>query len=374
MGTDAPAAAGDSPTGWVFDEHFLWHDTGTAAGMLASGGWLEPHRHVESADSKRRLQSLVAVSGLGDVLHPIRSRPADDVDLEMVHSERYIARIEDLSRSGGGDAGDGTTPIGRGSAEIARLACGGVLTALDAIVEGAVRNAYALVRPPGHHASAETGMGFCLFNNIAVAARYAQRRHGLKRVAVVDWDVHHGNGTQAVFYADPTVLTISIHQDGCYPVDSGGLEEVGEGRGAGVNLNIPLPPGSGDEAYQSALARVVIPAITAFRPDLVLVACGFDANVFDPMGRMLLHSESYRRLSRSLLDAVDDRLVMVHEGGYSEFYVPFCGLAAVEELAGVRTDVVDPYLEEARLMAGHALTPAQKDVIDAAAELVGTIP
>jgi hypothetical protein len=148
----------------------------------------------------------------------------------------------------------------------------------------------------------------------------------------------------------------------------------GEGSGSGANLNVPLPPGSGDEAYQSTLARVVIPAIEAFQPDLILVACGFDANVFDPMGRMLLHSDSYRSLTRRLLDTCDRRLVMVHEGGYSEFYVPFCGLAVVEELAGERTEVVDPYLDEARRMAGHSLISAQIEVIDAAAQLVRTIP
>jgi acetoin utilization deacetylase AcuC-like enzyme len=366
--------AHDLPTGWVFDERFLWHDTGSSAGMLAAGGWLEPHHHVESAESKRRFGSLVAVSGLGDALRPIKSRPASDAELGLVHSARYISEIERLSRDGGGDAGDGTTPVGRGSAGIARLASGGVLAALDDVVAGRVRNAYALVRPPGHHAAPDAGMGFCLFNNIAVAARYAQTRHGLERIAIVDWDVHHGNGTQAAFYTDPTVLTISIHQDRCYPVDSGGLEERGQGRGSGANLNIPLPPGSGDEAYRSALSRVVIPAIAAFRPHILLLACGFDANVFDPLGRMLLHSASYRSLARDLLDAVDGRLVMVHEGGYSEFYVPFCGLAVVEELAGVRTEVVDPYLDEARRMEGHSLTPAQVEVIDGAARLVGAIP
>jgi acetoin utilization deacetylase AcuC-like enzyme len=193
----------------------------------------------------------------------------------------------------------------------------------------------------------------------------------VERIAVVDWDVHHGNGTQSIFYADPSVLTISIHQDRCYPVDSGGLEERGEGEGHGYNVNVPLPAGSGHEAYVQAMARVVVPALRSFAPDLIVVSSGFDASVFDPMGRMLLDSETFRAMAAVLVDEADSlcdgRLVAVHEGGYSEVYVPFCGLAVVETLAGRATAVTDPYAEENRLTAGHELTPAQDQVIDAAA-------
>jgi len=356
-------------TGWLFHERYLWHDTGTAAGLLESGGWLQPLSHVESASTKERLRSLLAVSGLLDELVPVRPREATLEELLAVHTREYVKLIQALSDARGGDAGDGTTPFGRGGAEIARLSAGGAIAAVEAVLTGAVRNVYALVRPPGHHAVQDRGMGFCVFNNIAVAIRHAQRVHGVRRVAVVDWDVHHGNGTQTIFYEDPSVLTISIHQDGCYPLESGSIQERGAGPGLGTNLNAPLPPGSGHDAYLTTFEQVVGPALERFKPQLVIVASGFDASAYDPMGRMLLHSDSYRALTEMMMQLTDGRLALIHEGGYSEFYVPFCGLAVVEKLAGRRTEVRDPYLEETSLMAGHSLTDGQRHVIDAAARL-----
>ncbi|HTW42900.1 MAG TPA: hypothetical protein VMD79_11345, partial [Solirubrobacteraceae bacterium] len=181
-------------------------------------------------------------------------------------------------------------------------------------------------------------------------------------------------GTQAIFYERPEVLTISLHQDRCYPVDSGGLEERGARAGFGANLNVPLPPGSGEGAYSEAMRRVVVPALERFGADLVIVASGFDASAYDPLGRMLLHSGSYRDLAQTMLDACGGRLVMVHEGGYSEFYVPFCAIAVVEALVGAPPTVEDPYLDEARAMAGHALTDEQRRIIDAAAGLLDEVP
>jgi acetoin utilization deacetylase AcuC-like enzyme len=216
-------------------------------------------------------------------------------------------------------------------------------------------------------------MGFCIFNNVAIAIRQLQRTGALERVAVVDWDVHHGNGTQAIFYEDPDVLVISVHQDGCFPRESGLIAERGAGAGEGATVNVPLPAGAGHEAYLEAFRRVVIPALERFGPELVVVSSGFDASVYDPLGRMLLHSGSYRAVAELLLKATGGRLAVIHEGGYSDYYVPFCGLAVVEALAGMRTGVEDPYLEDIETMPGQELTAAQREAIDAAALVAGGV-
>ena len=226
---------------------------------------------------------------------------------------------------------------------------------------------YAPVRPPGHHAEPTLGRGFCIFGNAAIGVMHAREARGLARVAVVDWDVHHGNGTQKAFYADPSVLTISIHQDNCYPPDSGHVHEIGEGPGEGFNLNVPLPPGSGVGAYVAAFERVVAPALRAFAPELIVVASGLDANTMDPLAHMLVHSDGYRQLTRIVLDVADEvcggRLVVEHEGGYSPAYVPYCGLAVVEELAGVRGTIADPFLPGLRVHGGSGppASPGRSD-------------
>ena len=278
-------------TGFLFEEIYLWHDA--AIGTFP----VEPGHHFENPETKRRFRDLLAVSGLLDQLHPIKAIPASEDDLARFHTREYIAQIKRLSSERGGEAGD-FTPIGPGSFDIALLAAGGVIRAVEAVVTGAVENAYALVRPPGHHAEPNRGRGYCIFGNIAVAVMYARAKLGVRRVAVVDWDVHHGNGTQQAFYEDPNVLTISIHQDNLYPPNSGAVGENGVGPGVGYNLNIPMPPGSGGGAYLAAFERLIVPALRRFKPELIVVASGLDAAGYDPLGRMMLHSECYRRLTR----------------------------------------------------------------------------
>ncbi|GAA0236003.1 class II histone deacetylase [Cryptosporangium japonicum] len=338
----------------------MWHDTGTAGGPLPVSRWVEPMTHVESPDTKRRFANLVAASGLLEQLTVLAPRPATVAELTRVHRRSYVAGIERQAASGGGNLGGGT-PFGEFSYEIALLAAGGAITAVEAVVGGTVDNAYALVRPPGHHATPEHGRGFCLFNNIAVAARHAQAALGVGRVAIVDWDVHHGNGTQDTFADDESVLAISIHQDGVYPPGSGAVSDVG------TIVNVPLPAGSGEGAYRAAFADVVEPALDRFAPDLILVACGFDANGFDPLARQMLSSESFRWMTGRVRAAAerhcDGRLVLVHEGGYSPFAVPFCGLAVVEELSGLRTGVEDPYLPIVENYGGGRLLPHQADAV-----------
>lgn len=353
-------------TGWVWHEHYAWHDTGHAAGYVTSGGMVEPDEHAESSSSKRRFYGLVEVSGLANELVRIVPRAATPEELLRFHTREYMERIAALSNAGGGEAGE-HAPLGPGSYEIALLSAGGCIEAVDAVLDGRADNAYALVRPPGHHAEADRARGFCFFANTALAAMHAREARGLSRVVVVDWDVHHGNGTEKAFYEDSSVLTISLHQDNNYPANSGCVGNTGDGEGEGYNVNVPLPPGSGDGAYLAAFERVVVPALRAYRPELILIASGFDASALDPLGRMMLHSGSYRRMTRFVMDIAEDvcagRVVACHEGGYSAAYVPFCGLAVVEELSGVKTGAEDPFLEIFSGLGYQGLQPHQETVI-----------
>ena len=355
-----------APTGLVWHERYMWHSTGTNAGIMPYGGFVQPGEPAEHPETKRRFKNLLDVSGLTPHLKLIEPQPVDLQLLYRVHSEDYVASLAERSRAFGGEAGP-STPFGTDSYEIALLSTGGVVEAVRQTLAGEVANAYALVRPPGHHATRSGAMGFCLFANAAIAGRFALDELGLKRVAFVDWDVHHGNGTQDVFWEDPRALTISIHQDGCFPPDSGHVSEIGAGAGEGFNLNLPLPPGSGLGAYAAAFDRVVIPALYAFQPDLIIVPSGFDAGGHDPLGRMMLHSDAYRDMTRKLMDAANDlcggRLVMSHEGGYSASTVPFFGQAVMETLAERRTDVVDPFVEVIGGMAYQDLQPHQAAAI-----------
>ena len=362
-------------TGLVWHERMMWHDTGSGASELPSGGWLEPGEHSENPATKRRLKNLLDATGLTDQLLVLPPRPATVEELLRVHTESYIDRIQELSMGRGGDAGS-ETPFGNGSFEIAQLAAGGTITAIDAVLEGTLENAYALVRPPGHHALPDLGMGFCIFANVAIGVRHAQAMRGVGRVAVVDWDVHHGNGTQTVFWDDPTVLAISLHQDGLYPARSGLLDDTGGPTAVGSTLNVPLPAGSGTGAYLAALDEVVVPALDAFAPELIVIACGFDAGALDPLGRMLLPAAAFGEMTARLLAVADrlcgGRLVASHEGGYSAGHVPFCGLAVIETLSGRRAGIDDPFAYLAQV-PGQAIEPHQRAAVDAAAALVAGV-
>ena len=239
-------------TGYVYHEIFGWHDTGTFVGDLPSdpGAGLQPFQNYENAETKRRIHELIVVSGLIDELERITPRRATDAELELVHTKEHIARIKRESDTRlGGD--------------------GGAIELLEAVLSGRVTNGYALIRPPGHHAVSERGMGYCIFSNLAVAiANASAKRAGNFRVVAVDWDVHHGNGTESIFLNDEDVLTISLHQDRLYPHDTGDLDVIG----VGTNINIPLPPGTGNGGYAYAFDEVVIPAIRKFKPDVITVA------------------------------------------------------------------------------------------------------
>lgn len=334
-------------TAFLCDERVFWHAGGNYAFTLPAGDLVQPMAAglPENPETKRRLRNLIEVTGLLRELDATGADPSTTEDLRRVHPADYLARFKALSDAGGGELGP-RAPFGRGGYEIAALSAGLAIEALARVLTGRARNAYALTRPPGHHCLPDRPNGFCLLANGAIAIEAARAHAPGLRVAVIDWDVHHGNGTEAIYAADPDVLTISLHQDRNYPTDTGHASVRGEGAGLGANFNIPLPPGTGHRGYLAAFERLVIPALTRFRPDAIVVACGYDAAAVDPLGRMLATAETFAQLARRTLDAADHlcggRVAMLHEGGYSEAYVPFCGHAVLAEMAGSAIAAPDP--------------------------------
>ncbi|GII96530.1 class II histone deacetylase [Sinosporangium siamense] len=336
-------------TGWVYKDEYNWYDMGRSPGLIPPGRFVEPGDHLDQPDTRRRAASLVHTSGLAERLTPLRVAPASDTELLRVHTRDYLDFLieqDALPKGGYADRGIWRTPFGPGDLEIARLSAGGVVAAARAVMEGTVQNAYALVRPPGHHALPDRGMALCVFANVALAVQAVRHEYGVSRVAVIDWDVHHGNGTQEIFWDDPDVLTVSIHQDRLLQLSTGDADEVGGPGALGACVNVPLPPGSGTHAYREAFRRIVIPRVRDFGPELIVVASGYDASFFDPNGHMLLGVRDYRWMTEQVMELAagtcEGRLVVAHEGGYSPWYVPFCMLAVVETLAGELTEVGDP--------------------------------
>lgn len=331
-------------TAFFWDEKCFWHFGGNYAMLAPVGGFVQPlvtGGLPEAPETKRRLKNLMDVSGLSGDLHMTGGSPATDEDLLRVHPASYLDAFKSLSDKSGGELGL-RTPFGPGAYEIAALSTGLVISAAEAVLKGDVQNAYALSRPPGHHCLPDWPNGYCLFANIAVAIEAVKAKGLAERIAVVDWDVHHGNGTETIFYERDDVLTISLHQDRCYPLDTGFVEQTGAGKGLGTNMNIPLPPGGGHKLYLDAMHRLVLPKLRSFSPDLTIVACGFDASGVDPLSRMLCSADTYREMTRLLMEFSGGRLVAAHEGGYSELYVPFCGHAMLEQMSGSSISVEDP--------------------------------
>jgi acetoin utilization deacetylase AcuC-like enzyme len=338
-------------TAFYHDERCLWHSGGEQALFVPVGGYMQPPSatgFAEGPETKRRFKNLLEVSGLWSQLAVQTAAPSSTEDLLRIHTADYIEKLKSISDAGGGNIAPHFAPFGQGSYEIACLSSGLAKKAVEDVLTGRTDNAYALSRPPGHHCLPDASMGFCLLANIPIALEAARAKYGPLRVAVVDWDVHHGNGTQTIFYDRADTLTISLHQENCFPEGYGGAEDRGTGAGHGANLNIPLLPGCGHQAYLDAFELLVTPTLRRFKPDLIVVASGYDASCVDPLARMMATSETFRQMARQMkalaCDLCDGKLVVVHEGGYSDIYVPFCGLAVVEELSGIRSAVIDPLL------------------------------
>ena len=292
-------------TGLVSDPVYKKHDTG--------GG------HPECPSRVDAVMQGISEHVSADVVVPIRVRSATRDELEYCHPGSYIDLAKREVEAGWKHLSTGDTDICPCSYEVALLAVGGVLSAVDAVFNGEVRNAFCAVRPPGHHATADRGMGFCIFNSIAVAARYAQRRHGVERVAIIDWDVHHGNGTQDIFYEDASVFYFSTHQSPLYP-GTGAADETGAGKGQGCTLNVPVPSGSTGDVLKSACTGALMPALEKFKPEFILISAGFDTRKDEPISGLLLEDRDFGELTGLVLDIADQhtggRLVSSLEGGY----------------------------------------------------------
>ena len=292
------------PTVLITSRLFLEHETG---------------QHPERPARLEAILRLLERTGRLDERPVLEPEPADEETIALIHDRAYIAELREFAARGGGWL-DADTIVSPRSFEVARLAVGAVVQAVEWVLSGRARRVFALVRPPGHHAEPERGMGFCLFNNIAVAAQYALERQGLRRIAIIDWDVHHGNGTQVAFYRTDRVFFVSLHQWPLYP-GTGRAEEIGEGPGRGYTLNIPLAPGSDDQVYLAAFANEIEPRLAVYRPELVMVSAGYDAHYADPLAAMAVTEQGFAAMASRVRAIAESwchgRLVLALEGGYN---------------------------------------------------------
>jgi acetoin utilization deacetylase AcuC-like enzyme len=294
-----------SVTGFVTAPVFLRHDTGPG--------------HPERPGRLTSILERLDASGLGQELACDEARKAEIRWIQRVHAPAYVTRVRNAIRGGARILDEGDTAVSKASWDAALTAVGAALGAGDRVMSGEWRNAFCAVRPPGHHAEEGRAMGFCLFDNVAVLARYLQEHHGLARVAILDWDVHHGNGTQHLFEHDGTVFYASLHQYPHYP-GTGAASERGIGAGEGATLNCPMPAGTGDKEWLHALENEVLPALEAYDPDALLISAGFDAHAADPLSATRVTAEGFRIMSRRMVEFAEQhcqgRLVSLLEGGY----------------------------------------------------------
>ena len=315
--------AGGSPvTAFIYDPIYTKHFAGAG--------------HPESPRRLEAIMSLINDTDFAGRLEIIKPRDATDAEILTVHSKQYLDLVRSDIKSGKSMLSAGDTNVCAASLDAAVKAVGGICLAVDQVITGKYRNAFCAVRPPGHHSGESRGSGFCVFNNVAIAARHAQKTHNISRVLIADWDVHHGNGTQETFYSDPSVLFFSTHQYPLYPM-TGRPNETGEGKGAGTTINCPFGAGAGREQIVGAFRDKLIPAADHFKPELVLISAGFDSRIGDPLGGFNLTDKDFAELTGIMLDIArkhaSGRLVSTLEGGYNPSGLARAVLAHCQTLA-----------------------------------------
>lgn len=292
--------------GFLYHPDFLNHDTG--------------YGHPERPDRLRYLMKHLLPSEVWRTLHHLQPLPASEEWIKKVHPEAHVNMIQQRCSAGETVLDMGDTHVCKESYDVALLAAGAVIQAVDLVLTGTLERSFCAVRPPGHHAETSTVMGFCLFNNVAIGARYAQQKHNVERVAILDWDVHHGNGTQEIFYEDPSVFYVSLHQYPFYP-GTGAAEETGSGKGKGFTLNCPMKAGSAEKEYLDAFRERILPTLHKFQPQLLMISAGFDAHKDDPLANINLTENSFSEMTKMAMEVAEKhsrgRIVSVLEGGYN---------------------------------------------------------
>jgi acetoin utilization deacetylase AcuC-like enzyme len=313
--------------GFVYDPIYLKHDTG---------------QHPENSNRLLAIMRYLERTGPWQQLVSVKAEAATVEELSLVHEKRYISEVQELAEKGGGQL-DPDTVVSVDSYKAAVYAAGGVIKATDVVMKGDMDSVFALVRPPGHHAIAGRGMGFCLFNNVAVAAEYALHTYKLERIAIIDFDVHHGNGTQEAFYSNPAVLYISTHQSPHYP-GTGRMDETGEAAATGTTLNIPLPAGCGDVQYKEVFEQVIAPVVRRFKPRLIMVSAGYDGHWSDGLAGMQLSITGFAQIVEIIKQMAEEmcggRIVLSLEGGYNLTALSASVRATFEVLLG-KKDIED---------------------------------
>lgn len=306
-------------------------------GLVYHADYLKHHAGAQHPERPDRLEAVMQALEIGGCAHHLLPI-ASDIDVEgwiaKVHDPDHLRLVQAACQRGRA-ALDPDTIVCQESFDVALKAVAGTLAAADAVIDGTFAHVFCAVRPPGHHATTQRAMGFCLFNNVAVLTRYLQQHHGLDNILIIDWDVHHGNGTQHIFENDPSVLYFSVHQYPFYP-GTGAATETGSGRGEGYTMNAPLPAGTGDDVYTAIFERQLKPRALEYRPDCVLISAGFDAHYADPLAQMQVTEAGYRQLT-SIVNEIaascsQNRLISVLEGGYNLDALGRCVQAHVEEL------------------------------------------
>ncbi|SFE86844.1 class II histone deacetylase [Alteribacillus iranensis] len=335
-------------TGFIWDKRYLEHDVGDLIYTFSNGDTMGATPEFENPKRAVVIKEMLEKTGMASKMTSYVPYEAEDKDLLRVHTKEHIQHVVDCCEKGVREIGPEAYAIPV-SEKIARLSAGGAMKAVDVCLgEGDIDQAYALIRPPGHHAESNQAMGFCLYNNASVAASYARETYGAKKVLILDWDVHHGNGTEEIFYENDDILVISIHEEAYFPLDTGQLENIGEGKGKGYNINIPLPPLTGDEGYMLTFEEVIEPVIRQYQPDLILVSAGQDANALDPLARMMVLRSGFRYMGRKIRELAEEysngKLAILQEGGYSLHYLPVATLGVIEGLMNVDSEWEDPHL------------------------------